>query len=139
MRLYYIRASLRRAADNDYPWPLTPAEAGTLVAEWDRLREGEERRLQLLDDAGGLENERNALTAEVARLQAEVERLRAEADEMRRWAEEAAHAENLNALDAQKERAAVVAWLREPGEYVDPACARLADCIERGVHRKETT
>lgn len=132
MRLYYIRASLRRAADNDYPWPLTPAEAGTLVAEWDRLREGEERRLQLLDDVGGLENERNALTAEVSRL-------RDYADEMRRWAEEAAHAENLNALDAQKERAAVVAWLREPGEYVDPACARLADCIERGVHRKETT
>ncbi len=79
MRLYYIRESLRRAADNDYPWPLTPAEAGTLVAEWDRLREGEERRLQLLDDAGGLENERNALTAEVARLKAEVEWLREQA------------------------------------------------------------
>ena len=43
-------------------------------------------------------------------------------------------------IEAQsEERAAVVAWLREPGEYVDPACARLADCIERGVHRKETT
>jgi hypothetical protein len=79
------------------------------------------------------------LTKVIHDLCAEVERFRAEADEMRRWAEEAAHAENLNALDAQKERAAVVAWLREPGEYVDPACARLADCIERGVHRKETT
>jgi hypothetical protein len=79
------------------------------------------------------------LTKVIHDLCAEVERFRAEADEMRRWAEEAAHAENLNALDAQKERAAVVAWLREPGEYVDPACERLADCIERGVHRKETT
>lgn len=36
-----------------------------------------------------------------------------------------------------QERAAVVAWLREPGEYVDPACSRLADCIERGEHRRE--
>ena len=95
MRLYYIRASLRRAADNDYPWTLTPAEAGTLVAEWDRLREGRH-----------ITNEQLAL----------------EWDESR-----------------DSERAAVVAWLREPGEYVDPACARLADCIERGVHRKETT
>ncbi len=61
---------------------------------------------------------------------AEVERLRDEADEMRRWAEEAAHAENLNALDAQKERAAVVKWLRRMG-YVG------ALDIERGEHRRE--
>jgi hypothetical protein len=40
-------------------------------------------------------------------------------------------------MGRDKERAAVVAWLRGPGEYVDPACARLADCIERGVHRRE--
>jgi hypothetical protein len=40
-------------------------------------------------------------------------------------------------MGRDKERAAVVAWLREPGEYVDPACARLADCIERGQHRRE--
>jgi len=38
-----------------------------------------------------------------------------------------------------RERAATLAWLREPGEYVDPACARLADCIERGEHRREET
>lgn len=38
-----------------------------------------------------------------------------------------------------RERAATVAWLREPGEYVDPACARLAYCIERGEHRREET
>jgi hypothetical protein len=37
------------------------------------------------------------------------------------------------------ERADTVAWLREPGEYVDPACARLADCIERGVARRPPT
>jgi hypothetical protein len=39
-------------------------------------------------------------------------------------------------MGRDKERAATVAWLREPGEYVDPACARLADCIERGQHRR---
>jgi len=68
---------------------------------------------------------------------AEAERLRAEADEMRRWAEEAAHAENLNAQDARRVKEQIVAWLREPGEYVDPACARLADAIERGAYCRE--
>lgn len=46
-------------------------------------------------------------------LVAEVERLREEVHTMRRWAEEAAHAENLNALDAQKERASVESLQRE--------------------------
>ena len=73
----------------------------------------------------------------VSALVAEVERLRAEADEMRRWAEEAAHAENLNAQDARRVKEQIVAWLREPGEYVDPACARLADAIERGAYCRE--
>lgn len=49
------------------------------------------------------------------------------------------NADRITASEVEEERAAVVAWLREPGEYVDPACARLADCIERGVHRKEPT
>jgi hypothetical protein len=34
------------------------------------------------------------------------------------------------------EREAIAVWLREPGEHRDPACARLADCIERGDHRR---
>ena len=97
--LTYVLSCLRRAADNAYPWSLTPTEAGALAAE--------------------------------------VARLRAEVDEMRRWAEEAAHAENLNALDARRVKEQIVAWLREPGEYVDPACARLADAIERGAYCRE--
>ena len=72
--------------------------------------------------------------AEAAALIEEIERLRAEADEMRRWAEEAAHAENLNAQDAQKERAAVVAWLRDSCLEAQEA---LADRIENGEHRRE--
>jgi hypothetical protein len=79
----------------------------------------------------------NAAVAALSALVAEVERLRAEADEMRRWAEEAAHAENLNAQDARRVKEQIVAWLREPGEYVDPACARLADAIERGAYCRE--
>jgi hypothetical protein len=43
--------------------------------------------------------------------------------------------------DAQKERAAVVAWLREQAETGDPMRAtgrrRMADHIERGEHRRE--
>lgn len=34
----YVLASLRRAADNAFPWSLTPHEAGALVAEVERLR-----------------------------------------------------------------------------------------------------
>jgi hypothetical protein len=91
--LDYVLSSLRRAADNAYPWSLTPTEAGALVAEVERLR-----AQRALDN--------DALA--------------------RAWDE-----------GRDMERAATVAWLREPGEYVDPACARLADCIERGVARRE--
>ena len=84
-------------------------------------------------------------------LREEIERLRAEVREMRRWTEEAARAENLNALDAQKERAAVVAYLRaaanapHPSELGAPMLSPSgrgllllhADAIERGEHRRE--
>jgi hypothetical protein len=62
---------------------------------------------------------------------------------MRRWAEEAAAAENANALDAQKERAAVVAWLRAEARMpgASPDEKRLLNSItrdiERGEHRRE--
>jgi hypothetical protein len=36
--LTYILSCLRRAADNAYPWSLTPTEAGAMVAEVERLR-----------------------------------------------------------------------------------------------------
>jgi hypothetical protein len=75
----------------------------------------------------------DAQDVEVGRLRAEVERMRAELHACGR-----AKA-RMHDTATSEERTAVVAWLREPGEYVDPACARLADCIERGVHRKETT
>lgn len=39
----YVLTSLKRAAENAYPWSLTPNEAGVLVAEVERLRE--QRRL----------------------------------------------------------------------------------------------
>jgi hypothetical protein len=61
---------------------------------------------------------------DIAALVAEVERLRA-------WAEEAAKAENANADDAVRERAAVVAWLRARRHH------ELADTVERGGHRRE--
>jgi hypothetical protein len=36
--LAYVLSCMRRAADNAYPWSLTPTEAGALVAEVERLR-----------------------------------------------------------------------------------------------------
>ena len=118
--LTYVLSCLRRAADNAYPWSLTPTEAGALATEVARLR-----------------GERDHYRRAMEYADAEAERLRAEADEMRRWAEEAAHAENLNAQDARRVKEQIVAWLREPGKYVDPACARLADAIERGAYCRE--
>jgi len=82
-----------------------------------------------------------ACIEEIGRLRAALAEAEKEADTMRRWAEEAAHAENLNALDAQKERAAVAAWLRslQPHntEVVAVYLQMLADVIERGKHRRE--
>jgi hypothetical protein len=37
--LTYVLSALRRAADNSYPWSVTPGEAGALVSEVERLRE----------------------------------------------------------------------------------------------------
>jgi len=59
-------------------------------------------------------------------------RLRAEVERLRAWAEEAAKAENANADDARRERAAVVAWLLR-NHYDD-----TAERIERGEHRNES-
>jgi len=53
MTVDQILIALRRGAANDYPLSVSPHEALALVAEVERLREGEDRRLQLLDDVGG--------------------------------------------------------------------------------------
>ncbi len=37
-RMDYVLSCLKRAADNSYAWSVTPAEAGALVAEIERLR-----------------------------------------------------------------------------------------------------
>jgi hypothetical protein len=57
----YVLSSLRRAADNAYPWSLTPTEAGALVAEVERLRE--ERRLDNEDLARAYDFARDKATA----------------------------------------------------------------------------
>lgn len=62
-------------------------------------------------------------------LKSEVEAARTEAATIRAWAEEAAAAENENAEDTKRERAAVVAFVR--GARLDD----FADAIERGEHR----
>ena len=87
-----------------------------------------------------------AAMADVQAMLAEVEQLREQNHDLRLMAEEAARAENANAEDAKKERAAVVALLREsqrmyqmhrsPG--AESLVRNLADIIERGDHRKET-
>jgi hypothetical protein len=161
--LAYLLSSLRRAADNAYSWSLTPAEAGALIAEVERLREGEERRLQLLDDAGGLENERNAerkradslalayreqqggndvLRAKLEATQRDCDAARAEAERLRMDSADIHHAYDFAREKATAlERAAVVAALRrfEPGpmglSLVD--MASVTTSIERGEHRRE--
>ena len=74
----------------------------------------------------------------------EITRLREEAHQLRLMVEEAARAENLNAEDAKRERAAVVAWLRGGAGLRGGECAEewddlwvAARDIERGEHRRE--
>jgi len=81
----------------------------------------------------------------------EIKQLREEIHTLRLWVEEAAHAENLNARDAQNERADVVAFLRESANAphpiergvpsLSPAGRGLllfhADRIEHGLHKKK--
>ena len=76
----------------------------------------------------------------------EIKQLLDERHDLRIMLECAAAAENLNAEDAKKERAAVVAWLRggaglrgvEPAEEWDDLWVAARD-IERGEHRREET
>lgn len=101
----YVLSCLRRAAENDYSWPVSPSEANALLAEIERLRE--------------------------------------EAHELRLMVEEAARAENANAEDAKKERAAVVAYLRAESRAVgaSPDEKRIltwvSGRIRGGEHRRE--
>ena len=71
----------------------------------------------------------------------EIKQLREEIHTLRLWVEEAAHAENLNARDAQNERADVVAFLRESASVMTYAYERvmreIANEIERGEHKKK--
>jgi len=55
--LAYVLSCLRRAADNSYPWSLTPTEAGAVVAEVERLRA--ERHLDNADIAQAYDFARN--------------------------------------------------------------------------------
>jgi len=52
---------------------------------------------------------------------------------MRAWAEEAAAAENANAEDARKERAAVVAWLGADEPAVAKGCHECAHRIGQSI------
>lgn len=99
--LTYALACLKRAAENGYPWSVSPDEAAALVAEVDRLRAEVERRRDVYDLMGAVEHSANKLVAH----------------------------EDIGAL---RERAAVVAWLRERRDIYS-----FADEIERGEHRRE--
>ena len=105
-----------------------------ILADW-RLDDGESfgRTIERL----------RSLTFEAAARMAEEE-----SHELRLMAEKAAHAENLNALDAHKERAAVVAYLHHRAnlwlnaEKVQRTEASMGvwlvcQAIERGEHRRE--
>jgi hypothetical protein len=82
--------------------------------------------------------------AEATALVTEVERLRAECRTLQEWCEIAAEAENQNADEARKERAAVVSFLREWQNTMDDRITHddldyAIAVIERGEHRREET
>jgi len=83
--LAYVLSCLRRAADNSYPWSLTPTEAGAVVAEVERLRA--ERHLDNADLAQAYDFARNK--GEALERAAVVAWLRKGWDESRRYAADA--------------------------------------------------
>jgi DNA-binding transcriptional MerR regulator len=102
-----------------------------ILADW-RLDDG--------DSFGRTIERLRSLTLEAAAHMAEEE-----SHQLRLMAEEAARAENLNALDAQKERASVLALLDRELEIAEAhdllmgtlRVRQMRDIIERGEHRKE--
>ena len=102
-----------------------------ILADW-RLDDG--------DSFGRTIERLRSLTLEAAARMAEEE-----SHQLRLMAEEAARAENLNALDAQKERASVLALLDRELEIAEAhdllmgtlRVRQMRDIIERGEHRKE--
>ena len=124
MRLYSVLECLRRAATHDHPWIVSPAEAGVLVAEMERLREEVER---LQQDAVIARSVETSLTVEVEQLRVE----RARTSHMRSSLGTALM------LEREKERAAVVTYLLAPGTSCDNYA--LAEAIEGGDHITEGT
>ena len=107
VRLDYILASLRRAAEQGYPWSVSPSEAAALVVEVERLRAEVEalrtdRTLRAFDATTAAFEERAAVVAW----------LRYEA-EMATGTNTTAAFQHAARLDT------------------------LADAIERGAHREE--
>ena len=146
-RLAYALATLRRASEHRYSWSISPAEAAAFVAEVERLRalEADAERARVKAE---LWNYYEAFVAangagSITELVVQRDEARVEAATMRQWAEEAAEAENANADDARKERAAGVAWLRgvadDPETFVEEATLLryTSNAIERGEHRRE--
>jgi len=88
--LAYVLSCLRRAADNAYPWSLTPTEAGAVVAEVERLRTRQKEMYEeAMDTSYALSEEgendgyrpergKSDLVDRALDMREEVERLRAE-------------------------------------------------------------
>jgi predicted nuclease with TOPRIM domain len=89
-------------------------ENTALRAEVERLRAEEARRLQLLDDAGGLENEVRELRGEVERLRANHDGLVTTTMEREEFLYAAVEEENRGRCD---DRNAVIKYLRVCGHY----------------------
>jgi hypothetical protein len=141
MRLYSVIEGLRRAATNDHPWIATPAEAGVLVAEMERLRAESATFRRLLAEAVQTSADLcpecgwRFLVPDNGCQKCELDRFRAQraiGNEAlaRAWDEGGA-----------MERAAVVAYLRagtaECRYCLDAAVIGFAGRVERGEHREE--
>ena len=121
MTVDQILIALRRAAENDYPWSVSPHEARALVAEVERLR------------------------GEVSYLRACVPPTHPSDYGHEAWSAALVEAKKEGARSAVEERdaerAAVVAWLRAESRVVLGDAKRLlawaSTQVERGEHRRE--
>jgi hypothetical protein len=158
--------ALRRAAENDYPWSVSPHEAAALVAEVERLRVWAEQAAKAenanaedleaardtiqrltdlvryqrgpLHDTGLISDEEYAVLAGDHAAVARLEGYDALRADLTRLLVDAKK-EGSRSAPRSAERAAVVAWLRARGmaDYAQSNLDFAATMIERGEHRRE--
>ena len=149
-----VLAALGHAVEGGYAWSVYPSEAKTLLAEIERLsgeRDDARRMLAECTVLSGADTDGNTVESGWVHLWSgaveEVRQLRADYDDHSDIERAEREVDRLRG-EVERERAAVVVWLRGQriygtdellGQGFANVCGILSDAIENGEHRREET